>query len=210
MVVVSGNPATAIRCLPLLERNAETYGEPQREAFDGGYAPRANLEDAKELGVEYVMFHKKCGLERTDMTLSAWINGQLKRFRAGVEVGTSDPKRRFGMDRWHWRGWKHFWAYVHSTVFAKPPNDLLRLVRLLPICHPSPERLLLTVHFSERFHFNGSVLSWSARPAGFLCPLTVKLRPRGTIVTFATLRSAVSTRLYAPTASPAPRLSGDE
>ena len=42
----------------------ETYGEaPQRMAFDGSYASRANLADAKELGVEHVVFHKKCGLE---------------------------------------------------------------------------------------------------------------------------------------------------
>ena len=108
----------------------ETYGEPpQRVAFDGGYASRANLTDAKELGVEHVVFHKKSGLEPTDMTPSAWIYGQLKRFRAGVEAGISYLKRCFGLDRCHWRGWEHFQAYVHSAVFA---HNLLRLVRLLP------------------------------------------------------------------------------
>ena len=49
------------------------------------YASRANLVDAKKLGVEHVMFHKKRGLKADDMTPSAWIYGQLKRFRAGVE-----------------------------------------------------------------------------------------------------------------------------
>ena len=90
VVVESGNPADSERCLPMLRRHVETYGEPpQRVAFDGGYASRANLVDAKKLGVEHVMFHKKRGLKAHDMTPSAWIYGQLKRFRAGVEAGIS-------------------------------------------------------------------------------------------------------------------------
>ena len=114
----------------MLRRHVETYGEPpQRVAFDGGYASRANLVDAKKLGVEHVMFHKKRGLKADDMTPSAWIYGQLKRFRAGVEAGISYLKRCFGLDRCHWRGWEHFQAYVHSAVFA---HNLLRLVRLQP------------------------------------------------------------------------------
>ena len=75
------------------------------------------------------MFHKKRGLKPSDMTPSAWIYGQLKRFRAGVEAGISYLKRCFGLDCCHWRGWKHFQAYVHSAVFA---HNLLRLVRLQP------------------------------------------------------------------------------
>ena len=130
VVVETGNPADSERCLPMLERHVETYGEPpQRVAFDGGYASQANLANAKELGVEHVVFHKKSRLEPTDMTPSAWIYGQLKRFRAGIEAGISYLKRCFGLDRCHWRGWEHFQAYVHSAVFA---HNLLRLVRLLP------------------------------------------------------------------------------
>ena len=41
-----------VNALPMLRRHVETYGEPpQRVAFDGGYASRANLVDAKKLGV---------------------------------------------------------------------------------------------------------------------------------------------------------------
>ena len=83
VVVEDGNPAD--RCLRL-ERHVETYGEPpQRAAFDGGYDPRENLHDAKKLG--HVMFHKKRGMEQ--LTPSAWIYGELRRFRAGVEAGIS-------------------------------------------------------------------------------------------------------------------------
>ena len=130
VVVEAGNPADSTRCLPMLRRHVELYGEPpQRAAFDGGYASRTNLADAKKLGVEHVVFHKKRGLEQTDMTPSAWIYGQLKRFRAGAEAAISYLKRCFGLDRCTWSGWEQFQAYVHSAVFA---HNLMRLVRLLP------------------------------------------------------------------------------
>ena len=130
VVVEDGNPADSTRCLPMLERHVNTYGEPpQRAAFDGGYASRENLEEAKKLGVEHVAFHKKCGLQQEEMTPSAWIYGQLKRFRAGVEAGISYLKRCFGLDRCNWRGRDGFDAYVHSAVFA---HNLMRLARLLP------------------------------------------------------------------------------
>ena len=124
VVVEDGNPADSTRCLPMLKRHVETYGEPpQRAAFDGGYASSSNLDEAKKLGVEHVVFHKKCGLEQTDMTPSAWIYGQLKRFRAGVEAGISYLKRCFGLDRCNWSGRERFHAYVHSAVFA---HNLMR------------------------------------------------------------------------------------
>ncbi len=88
VVVEAGNPADSTRCLPMLRRHVQAFGEPpQRAAFDGGYASKQNLRDAKELGVEHVVFHKKSGLEPADMTPSSWIYGQLKRFRAGAEAG---------------------------------------------------------------------------------------------------------------------------
>ena len=123
VVVESGNPADSERCLPMLRRHVETYGEPpQRVAFDGGYASRANLRDAKELGVEHVMFHKKRGLKADDMTPSAWIYGQLKRFRAGMEAGISYLKRCFGLDRCQWRGWGTF-SGVRALGSVRPQPD---------------------------------------------------------------------------------------
>ena len=129
VVVEAGNPADSTRCLPMLRRHVEAFGEPpQRAAFDGGYASKQNLSDAKELGVEHVVFHKKSGLEPADMTPSSWIHDQLKRFRAGVEAGISYLKRCFGLGRCNWHGWEHFQAYVHAAVFA---HNLIRLARLL-------------------------------------------------------------------------------
>ena len=130
VVVEDGNPADSERCMPMLHRHVATYGEPpQRVAFDGGYASRENLAEAKKLGVEHVMFHKRRGMQQSDMTPSEWIYGELRRFRAGVEAGISYLKRCFGLDRCRWSGREGFHAYVHSAVFA---HNLIRLARLLP------------------------------------------------------------------------------
>ena len=61
-VVEAGNPADSSRCLPMIERHAAIYGSvPDQVAFDGGYASKANLAEAKALGVRDVVFHKKKG-----------------------------------------------------------------------------------------------------------------------------------------------------
>ena len=128
VVVEDGNPADSARCLPMLERHLEHYGAPpSRATFDGGYASRENLKEAKARGIEHVVFHKKRGIKVEDMTSSPWMYQQLKRFRAGVEAGISYLKRCFGLGRCLWHGLPRFKAYVHSAVFA---HNLMRLVRL--------------------------------------------------------------------------------
>ena len=114
----------------MLERHQEHYGAaPSHAAFDGGYASRDNLAQAKALGVEHIVFHKKSGLKPADMTPSSWLYDQLKRFRAGIEAGISYLKRCFGLGRCRWRGLSHFKAYVHSAIFV---HNLVRLARLRP------------------------------------------------------------------------------
>ena len=55
-VVETGNPPDSTRCLAMLERHQEHYGAaPSHAAFDGGYASRDNLAQAKALGVEHVV-----------------------------------------------------------------------------------------------------------------------------------------------------------
>ena len=129
-VVEDGNPADSARCLPMLRRHVEHYGAaPSRAAFDGGYASRGNLKEAKDLGVAHVVFNKKRGIKVADMTPSSWLHARLKRFRAGIEAGISCLKRCFGLGLCRWRGLPRFKAHVQSAVFA---HNLLRFVRLLP------------------------------------------------------------------------------
>ena len=130
VVVEDGNPADSSRCLPMLERHAEHYGAaPTHAAFDGGYATRRNLEDAKALGVKHAVFHRKRDVKPEDMTPSSWVHAQLRRFRAGIEAGISYLKRCFGLGLCRWRGLARFKAYVHSAVVA---HNLTRMARLGP------------------------------------------------------------------------------
>ena len=80
----------------LIDRQIEIYGRPPRQvAFDGGYTSQANLRDIKAKGVNDVVFHKKRGLEISDMAKSAWVFKRLKNFRAGIEGCISALKRAF-------------------------------------------------------------------------------------------------------------------
>jgi len=119
VVIEQGNPADADKFLPMLERHIEQYGKaPRQMAADGGYASIENLNDAKQLQVEDVVFHKKRGLKVEEMAKSPWVYRKLRNFRAGIEAGISCMKRAYGLGRCTWKGLKHFRAYVWSSVVA--------------------------------------------------------------------------------------------
>lgn len=128
LVIESGNPADSTRVVPMLERQREIYGRvPRQASFDGGYASRANVEEAKELGVKDVCFSKKRGIEITEMVKSTWVYRRLRDFRAGIEGMISYLKRAFGLDRCTWKGQLSFGSYVWGSVVSA---NLLTLARL--------------------------------------------------------------------------------
>jgi transposase, IS5 family len=117
--IEAGNPADSERLLPMLKRHIAFYGKaPRQAAADGGYASRANLNQAKAHGVRDMAFHKKSGLKIEDMVRSRWVYRKLRNFRAGIEAGISCLKRAYGLARCTWRGLDHFKAYVWSSVAA--------------------------------------------------------------------------------------------
>ncbi len=119
MAIEEGNPADSTRCLPMIKRSAEIYGSaPKQVACDGGYASKANLAAAKELGVRDVVFHKRRGFEVADMATTRRVYRRLRKFRAGMEAVISHLERCFGLGRCTWRGLKHFRAYAWSAVVA--------------------------------------------------------------------------------------------
>lgn len=116
-VVLEGNPADSTLVEMMLDRHSDILGKPPRQAaFDGGFASKANLELAKAKGVKDVCFHKKRGLEISDMARSAWVFKKLRRFRADVEGGISWLKRSFGLDRCRWQGLKGLKSYVWAGI----------------------------------------------------------------------------------------------
>jgi transposase, IS5 family len=128
LVIESGNPADSTRVVPMLERQREIYGRvPRQASFDGGYASKANVMEAKALGVKDVCFSKKRGLEITEMVKSTWVYRRLRDFRAGIEGMISYLKRAFGLDRCTWKGQLSFGSYVWGSVVSA---NLLTLARL--------------------------------------------------------------------------------
>ena len=118
-VIAEGNPADSSEALPMIDRQIEIYGRPPRQAcFDGGYASRSNLEAIKAAGVKDVAFHKKRGLQISEMAKSTWVFKRLKDFRAGIEGGISFLKRVFGLDRCTWRSRPSFHSYVWASVVS--------------------------------------------------------------------------------------------
>ena len=116
-VIEKGNPADATLVERTLERHIDLFGRaPRQAAFDGGFASKDNVQRAKELGVEDIAFHRKSGLELSEMVRSAWVFRRLRDFRSGIEGVISTLKRAFQMDRCPWRGLESFKAYVWSCV----------------------------------------------------------------------------------------------
>lgn len=118
-VISKGNPADSSEAVTMIGRQIEIYGRPPRQvAFDGGYTSQANLFSIKGKGVQDVVFHKKRGLQISEMAKSAWVFKKLKNFRAGIEGCISFLKRVFGMSRCTWRSWESFHAYTWASVVS--------------------------------------------------------------------------------------------
>ena len=126
-LIVKGNPADTDLAIPMLDRQKEIYGRyPTRASFDGGFASKLNLEQAKERNIKDVCFAKKRGLKETDMCRSEYVYHRLRRFRAGIEAGISWLKRCMGLSRCMWKGWHGFKSYVWSSIVAA---NLLTIAR---------------------------------------------------------------------------------
>ncbi len=118
-VIENGNPADATLVERSIQRHADIYGTAPRQAsFDGGFASRANLQVAKDLGVQDVAFHKKCGLTILDMVSNASVFRTLVRFRSGIEGCISALKRGYRMNRCSWRQLPSFCSYVWASVVS--------------------------------------------------------------------------------------------
>ena len=126
-LIAEGNPADTDLAIPMLDRQKEIYGRyPLKASFDGGFASKDNLEQAKARKIKDVCFAKKRGLEETDMCRSEYAYHRLRRFRAGIESGISWLKRCMGLTRCMWKGWHAFKSYVWSSIVAA---NLLTIAR---------------------------------------------------------------------------------
>jgi transposase, IS5 family len=129
LVVEKGNPADSTLTVRAADRHAALFGEhPQRAAFDGGFASKANLEALQAAGTREACFSKPAGVSVEQMTSTPRVRRILKRFRAGIEATVSFLKRSFGLSRCTWTGLPRFRAYSWCSVVA---HNLLTLARAL-------------------------------------------------------------------------------
>ena len=127
-IIPRGNPADSEQYRELLERHEQTYASmPRQISADGGFASKDNLAFAKGHQVKDAVFSKRRGLGALDMAKSNWVYKKLKNFRAGIEANISALKRRFGLSRCTWSGWRGFRRYVWSKVVS---YNLLVLARI--------------------------------------------------------------------------------
>jgi IS5 family transposase len=129
LVVEKGNPADSTLTVRSAERHAKLFGvRPERAAFDGGFASKANLEALQSAGTREACFSKPAGVPVDKMTSTPRVRRLLKRFRAGIEATVSFLKRTFGLSRCTWTGLPRFRAYAWCSTVA---HNLLVLARAL-------------------------------------------------------------------------------
>jgi IS5 family transposase len=127
-VIATGNPADSELAIPMLDRQKDIYQRyPLKVCFDGGFASKFNLKEAKARIIRDVCFAKKRGLKEIDMCRSEHVYHRLRRFRAGIESGISWLKRCMGFARCTWKGWEAFKSYVWSSIVAA---NLLTIARV--------------------------------------------------------------------------------
>lgn len=118
-LIERGNPSDSELYLPALKQASTTLGQvPIQVCTDDGFASEGNAAAAQALGVEDVVFGGKLKNELTRWVRSAWVQKQLRRFRAGIESVISANKRAFGLARCTWSSWNGFQSYVWLSIVA--------------------------------------------------------------------------------------------
>jgi IS5 family transposase len=127
IAIEKGNPSDAERFISVIHGHLDTFGDvPDSTVSDGCYASIGNIHEARSLGVNRVVFHKKCGISYSDMGVKKKTFKRLRDFRAGVEGNISELKRAFGASKATWKGLDGFKAFVLSSVIS---YNLVRLAR---------------------------------------------------------------------------------
>lgn len=128
MAIEEGNPSDADRFISVIHGHVDHYGEvPKSVVSDGCYASLENALEARALGIDRVVFHKKRGISYREMGVKEKTFIKLRNFRAGIEGNISELKRTFGLSKARWKGPDGFNAFVWSSVIS---YNLVRLVRI--------------------------------------------------------------------------------
>jgi len=109
--ILKGNPSDSQLFGITLERVKKHYSKtPKSVAADGGYASKANVEKAAEMGLTNIVFNKVVGSLK-NLASSKNMQTRLKKWRSGIEATISNP-------RCNWKGWENFQSKVLWSVIA--------------------------------------------------------------------------------------------
>jgi transposase, IS5 family len=107
-----GNPADTSYLPKTLDNMKTNYKiTPRDVAFDGGYASKNNLDDAKERGIINIVFNKVKGSMQNSAS-SKKMETMLKKWRSGMEAIISNFKRGLNASMCPWKGWEAFKCFV--------------------------------------------------------------------------------------------------
>jgi IS5 family transposase len=116
--VLKGNPADSSQYQISTGKLVDIYGQiPRNSVTDGGYASKANMEYAKNLGIKNIVFNKIVG-SLQNIVSSKNIETRLKKWRSTSEAIISNLKRGFNLSRCNWKGEEHFAQKVFWSVIA--------------------------------------------------------------------------------------------
>jgi len=106
------------RLIPTIDTLKADYDKtPNSVVTDGGYASKANKEQAVKKGIKNVVFNK-ITKSMKNAAESPEIEEELKRWRSGIEANISNLKRGFNLRRCMWKGWEHFKQKVYWSIIA--------------------------------------------------------------------------------------------
>ncbi|HOH28362.1 MAG TPA: ISNCY family transposase [Candidatus Hydrogenedentes bacterium] len=122
-----GNPADAVQFIPAIGRQEQQFGQcPRQVATDAGFASAANAREARDKGVENLMFACARKKDAPENNHDSKVYKRLRKWRSGIEGVISATKRAFGLDRCTWSGFESFKAYVQIAVLAFNLQTLAR------------------------------------------------------------------------------------
>lgn len=117
-IIERGNPSDIGFYGKTLDNMKDNYCLVPRDfATDGGFASIENMDDAKERGIENIVFAKTKGKLQNNVS-SKKMETMLKKWRAGIEANISNFKRGLDAGRATWKGYDGFERFVLWSVIA--------------------------------------------------------------------------------------------
>jgi len=118
VTIEQGNPSDIDLFGKTLDNIKQNYDLVPRDfSADGGYASAINLNDAKERGIENIVFTKNKG-KAQNIVSSRKMETMLKKWRSGMEAIISNVKRGLAAYRSSWKGFEAFQSFVLWSIIA--------------------------------------------------------------------------------------------